>query len=225
MATTVRKFSDFSASDLKFGQVTKNKSGGKVVYVSHADGGRPLYQLPLMRAPFGLGVNKDKDSGVLKGYTLSLSLENDEIINKIKEMESAVCQFLFTHSAEIWDKQKSLELITDGYNSVMKQSKDPKYKPTISLKVEVDRDVNIKTEAWSGKPLQRVDLETLEKGQNVTAIIDLNQVYFVGQAMYGVSIRVKQAKFAMLTSLKSCAFIDTDEIAEESEEGSVADEE
>lgn len=210
MASIVRKFTDFKPADIKFGDVSKNKNNGKVVYLSHADGGNLLYQLPLLRAPFGLGTNTDNDTGALKGYTLSLSADDETVNRTIGEMEAHVCQFLFAHSEEIWGKQKSLESITENYNSVIKQPKDPKYKPNINLKVDVDRNVKIMTEAWAGKPLGRVPLESLSKGQSVTAIIELNQVYFIGNALYGVSIRVKQVKFAEVTTLKSCAFIDND---------------
>jgi hypothetical protein len=94
MASIVRKFSDFDAADIKFGDISKNKNGGKVVYLSHADGGSLLYQLPLLRAPFGLGSNTDKDTGVLKGYTLSLTADDALVSEKIGLMEECVCKFL-----------------------------------------------------------------------------------------------------------------------------------
>jgi hypothetical protein len=219
MASIVRKFSDFDAADIKFGDISKNKNGGKVVYLSHADGGSLLYQLPLLRAPFGLGSNTDKDTGVLKGYTLSLTADDALVSEKIGLMEECVCKFLLAHSEEIWGKQKSLDSITENYNSVIKMPKDSKYKPNLNLKVEVDRNVKILTEAWAGKPLDRVPLDTLAKGQSVTAIIEINQLYFIGNALYGASIRVKQVKFAVLTSLKSCAFLESaDTEMEESDE-------
>jgi hypothetical protein len=217
MASIVRKFADFKPSDIKFGDVSKNKNGGKVVYLSHVDGGNLWYQLPVMRAPFGLGTNTDKDSGVLKGYSLPLTADDELVSSKIGEMEAFICQFLTSHSEEIWGKQKSLEGITENYNSVIKMPKDPKYKPNLNLKVDVDRNIKITTEAWDGKPLARVPLESLAKGQSVTAIVEINQLYFIGSAMYGASIRVKQVKFAVLNSLKSCAFI-TDAAEDEDED-------
>ena len=63
----------------------------------------------------------------------------------------------------------------------------------------------VATEAWNSQR-QSVPLTDLEKGQALSAIIEINQIWRT-PAGVGVSIRVHQVMFAQTNKLKPCAFL------------------
>jgi hypothetical protein len=67
------------------------------------------------------------------------------------------------------------------------------------------KDGGIATEAYSAAR-QPVPLTDLEKGQAVSAIIDINQIWRT-PAGVGVTVRVHQVMFAPTNKLKPCAFL------------------
>jgi len=101
----------------------------------------------------------------------------------------------------------SREVIAEGmYKSPVKPSSKEGYAPTLNLKVIVDPKTGAPaTEAYNAQR-QPVPLSDLEKGQALSAIVELNQVWRT-PAGVGVSIRVHQVMFAPTNKLKPCAFL------------------
>jgi hypothetical protein len=224
----LQMFNAFDAANVTFSDVRKNAKGGKAVYLNAAGGGKLLFQLPSLRAPFGLSEYKDEASGRVS-YTLPLSLDKPEILEKFAALDARVLDFITLHSEELLGKKMSREVIAEGiYKSPIKPSSKEGYSPTLNLKVLTNpKDGTVATEAWNSQR-QSVPLSDLEKGQSLSAIIELNQIWRT-PAGVGVSIRVHQVMFASTNKLKPCAFLapadePVDETASDTSEISVDEE-
>ena len=101
----------------------------------------------------------------------------------------------------------SREVIAEGiYKSPIKPSSKEGYAPVLNLKVLTNpKDGSIATEAYNSQR-QPVPLTDLEKGQALSAIVEINQIWRT-PAGVGVSIRVHQVMFAPTNKLKPCAFL------------------
>jgi len=199
-------FTTFNASNVTFSDVRKNAKGGKAVYLNQAGGGKLIFQLPQLRAPFGLSEYRDEASGRVS-YTLPLSLDKPEVLAQFAALDERVLTFITEHSEEILGKKMSREVIAEGmYKSPVKPSTKEGYAPILNLKVVTSlKDGSIATEAYNAQR-QSVPLTDLEKGQAVSAIVEINQIWRT-PAGVGVSIRVHQVMFAPTNKLKPCAFL------------------
>lgn len=215
-------FSSFNPSDVTFSDVRKNAKGGKVVYLNSVNGQKLIFQLPAMRAPFGLSEYKDESSGRVS-YSLPLSLDKPEILEAFSNFDARVLDYITEHSEELLGKRMSREVISEGmYKSPVKPSSKEGYSPTLNLKVITNpKDGSIVTEAYNPQR-QPVPLTTVEKGQSLNAIIELNQIWRT-PAGVGVSVRVHQVLFSATNKLKPCAFLTSPE-EDEDETVSVDDE-
>lgn len=202
----LQMFSTFNASNVTFSDVRKNAKGGKAVYLNQAGGGKLIFQLPQLRAPFGLSEYKDEASGRIS-YTLPLSLDKPEILAQFAALDERVLNFITERSEEILGKKMSREVIAEGmYKSPVKPSTKEGYAPILNLKVVTSlKDGSIATEAYNAKR-ESVPLTDLEKGQALSAIVEINQIWRT-PAGVGVSIRVHQVMFAPTNKLKPCAFL------------------
>lgn len=201
----LQMFSAFNSADVTFSSVYKNAKGGKAVYLNGPGNKKLIFQLPALRAPFGLSEFKDESSGRIS-YSLPLSLDKPEIIEALAKFDARVLDHLTANSEEILGKKMSREVIAEGmYKSCVKPSSKEGYAPTLNLKVLLNKDGTIATEAYSAAR-QSVPLTDLEKGQSVSAIIELNQIWRT-PAGVGVSVRVHQVMFSPTTKLKPCAFL------------------
>ena len=202
----LQMFSTFNASNVTFSDVRKNAKGGKAVYLNAAGGGKLIFQLPQLRAPFGLSEYKDEASGRVS-YTLPLSLDKPEILEQFAKLDTRVLDHIAEHSEELLGKKMSREVIAEGiYKSPIKPSSKEGYAPVLNLKVLTNpKDGAIATEAYNSQR-QPVPLTDLEKGQALSAIVEINQIWRT-PAGVGVSIRVHQVMFAPTNKLKPCAFL------------------
>ena len=197
-------FSAFNASNVSFSDVRKNAKGGKAVYLNQVGGGKLIFQLPPLRAPFGLSEYKDEASGRVS-YTLPLSLDKPEILEAFSKLDARVLDYITEHSEELLGKKMSREVIKEGvYKPLVRPSSKEGYAPILNLKVLM-KDGAIATEAYSASR-QPTTLTDLEKGQAVNAIIDINQIWRT-PAGVGITIRVHQVMFAPTSKLKPCAFL------------------
>lgn len=199
-------FTTFNASNVTFSDVRKNTKGGKAVYLNQAGGGKLIFQLPQLRAPFGLSEYRDEASGRVS-YTLPLSLDKPEVLAQFAALDERVLTFITERSEEILGKKMSREVIAEGmYKSPVKPSSKEGYAPILNLKVVTSlKDGSIATEAYNAQR-QSVPLSDLEKGQALSAIVEINQIWRT-PAGVGVSIRVHQVMFAPTNKLKPCAFL------------------
>ena len=199
-------FSTFNATDVKFSDIRKNAKGGKAVYLNSNAGQKLIFQLPALRAPFGLSDFKD-DQGKVQSYSLPLSLDKPEVVAALQALDERALDFITENSNELLGKKMSREVIKEGiYKPLVRPSSKEGYAPTMNLKVLM-KDGVIATEAYSAAR-QSVPLTDLEKGQAVSAIIDINQIWRT-PAGVGVTVRVHQVMFAPTNKLKPCAFLAT----------------
>ena len=144
---TVRRISDFSASDVTFSAVRKNTMGGKVVYLNGVGNSKLLFQLPQLRAPYGLSTYTDAASGKTS-YSLSLSLDNPEIAAKFKELDEKVVDFVHANSVTCLGKQYNKEVMKEAlYKSPMAPGKGD-YAPTLKLKMMTGANGEFTAEAY-----------------------------------------------------------------------------
>ena len=211
-------FSTFNASDVTFSDVRKNAKGGKAVYLNAAAGGKLIFQLPQLRAPFGLSTFTDEASGRVS-YSLPLSMDKPEVLEAFSKLDEHVLNFITERSEELLGKKMSREVISEGmYKSPIKPSTKEGYAPILNLKVITNiKDGSVATEAYNAQR-QSVPLDSLEKGQSLSAIIEINQIWRT-PAGVGVSIRVHQVMFSPTNKLKPCAFLAPAEDPVESESG------
>lgn len=209
-------FNTFNASDVTFSDVRKNAKGGKAVYLNAVGGGKLIFQLPQLRAPFGLSTFTDEGTGRVS-YSLPLSLDKPEVLEAFSKLDERVLDYITEHSEELLGKKMSREVISEGmYKSPIKPSSKEGYAPILNLKVVTNlKDGSVATEAYNAQR-QPVPLDTLEKGQALSAIVELNQIWRT-PAGVGVSVRVHQVMFAPTNKLKPCAFLASADDAVETE--------
>lgn len=216
MALTIRKIADFDVNTLTFSAVRKNDKGGRAVYLNSNGGQKLLFQLPQMRAPFGLSEFTDKATG-RTSYSLNLSLDDEKVRTVFQSIDDKILEFVVANSEACLGKKYSIDIMREAlFKSAIKPGKD-NYAPTLQLKVLPGRDgKGYAVEAYNSAK-QPVELATLEKGQGIITIIEINQIWFVDNK-FGVSIRLQQALFAPLNKLKGFSFVDVETTAPASTE-------
>jgi hypothetical protein len=222
MALNIRKITDFDVNTITFSAVRKNDKGGRAVYLNGAGNTKLLFQLPQMRAPFGLSEFTDKLSGKTS-YSLNVSLDDEQTRNVFQALDEKVLDFVASNSEACLGKKYSKDIMREAlFKSAIKPGKD-NYAPTLQLKVLTGRDgKGFAVEAYNAAK-QRVDLSTLEKGQGVVTIVEVNQIWFVDNK-FGLSIRLQQVLLAPLNKLKGFSFVDvetTDPTTDDAEEDEI----
>ena len=218
MTSMITHHNALDASNIAFSELRKNAKGGKTVYLSGGKGKEKItVQFPKLRAPFGLSEFVDQNSGN-SSYSLDLSLENKpELLAKLQAIDEAVVKQVATNSKEWLGKKHTETVVRDVlYRPLVKQPNDDKYAPTIKLKILKDRDGTFVPECYNNKK-QRVDLDTLEKGQSVTAIATIPQMWII-DGKFGVTMRLHMARFSPTNKLTGYSFLpdeDDDEVEAE----------
>lgn len=206
MSAIIRTLNTFSASDVTFGPVLKNKMGGKAVYINSSSGGRLMFQLPPMKAPFGLSEYVDKATGNVTSTSLPLNLDTPELLKTFQMIDDLVIDHIVKNSEELLGKKTTKEILMggDSYKSIVKQPSKEGYKPFISLKVITDKEGKITTSVYDSKR-RETTLQAVEKKQMCHTIIDINQIWRT-PAGVGVSIKLVQVMLGATDGLKECAF-------------------
>lgn len=204
-APIVKNLNAFDANTINLSGMRKNAKGGKMMYVNTPGGSKVFFELPVLRAPFGLSSYTDQASGNVS-YSLDVSLEDQETISQIRTIESLILDHVCKNSEEILGRKYSEEVIKQAlFKSCIRESKDGKYAPTLKLKV-LHRDGIFSVKAYDASK-QLTELDTLQKGQRVKTIIDFNQVWIIDNK-FGLSVRLKQVMMMPNTELNGCAFSD-----------------
>jgi hypothetical protein len=212
----MKNITDFDVSSLVFSGLRKNTKGGKMVYVNISGGTKAHFELPSMRAPFGLSSYTDQNSGNVS-YSLDLSLDDSVVVERVKSIEAAVLDHVTKNSEELLGRKYTEDVIKQAlFKSCVRESKDGKYAPTIKLKILM-RDGKFVPEAYDSSRCMTT-LDTLQKGQKVKTIVDFNQIWIIDNK-FGLSVRLLQAMLFPTSELKGCAFGDNvDEVINEEED-------
>jgi len=218
----VRRISDFDVSSVTFSAVRKNTMGGKVVYLNGAGNTKLLFQLPQLRAPYGMSSFTDAATGRTT-YSLSLSLDNPEIAEKFKELDDKVVDFVHSNCVSCLGKQYKKDVMREAlFKSSVTPSKGD-YSPTLKLKMMTTPSGSFTAEAYdSNRKLIELTADSLEKGQGVLSIIEINQIWFIDNK-FGLSVRLQQIMFAPTNKLKGFGFLDQPEPVDEDEEEVIDD--
>lgn len=227
MAQQTQLASTFNADSVIFSKLRKNKNGGKAVYLN-GSGNRKLYlELPFMRAPFGLSTFVDEASKKTS-YSLDLSFDkNDEELLKLQEIfkkfDEAVIKMVSENSVEWLGKVYNVNVIEQAlYKPIVRAGKGD-YASTMKLKVLNDsRTGEFVPEAYNMNR-QRVNMDTIEKGQRVKCIIDINQIWFIDNK-FGISARLQQVLLEPSKKLPAFAFQISTPVTEEVEEDEYTEE-
>ena len=208
MSLTIQQASDFNPTSVGFSKLRKNKNGGKAVYLN-GDNNRKLYiQLPYMRSPYGLSAYTDETSG-RTSYSLDLSFDSDnaeavELHEKLKQLDDIIVETVAKNSKEWLGKEFNVAVLKEAlYKPLVRPGKE-QYPSTLKLKVLTKPDGSFVPEAYNTKR-ESVSLDTVEKGQKVLSIVDVNQIWFIDNK-FGVTVRLQQALLEPSAKLPSFAF-------------------
>ena len=208
MSLAIQKFSEFNASNVSFSKLRKNKNGGKAVYLNSSDNKKVFVQLPFMRSPYGLSVYTDEATG-RTSYSLDISFDTDnaesaQFLESMTALDDIVVNMVADNSKEWLGKKFNVAVLKEAlYKPIVRPGKE-QYPATMKLKILTKSDGSFVPEAYN---MQResVSLDTIEKGQKVLAIIDLNQIWFIDNK-FGVTIRLQQVLLEQSEKLPSFAF-------------------
>lgn len=209
MALSIQLSTDFSPEAVTFSKLRKNKMGGKAVYLSCGGNSKLYIQLPFMKAPYGLGSYTD-EATKKTSYSLDLSLDpNDQASSqleaKLKAFDELVLKTVEANSPEWLGKKYTKSVLQEALYKPLVRPGKGEWPATFKLKVQtnsvngsfVPESYNMQREA--------VPLDSLEKGQRVMAIVDINQIWFIDNK-FGVSVRLQQCLFEPSKKLPSFAF-------------------
>ena len=208
MSLAIQKFSDFNANNISFSKLRKNKNGGKAVYLNSSDNKKIFVQLPFMRSPYGLSAYTDESTG-RTSYSLDLSFDPDnadsvKFHEAMSQLDELVVNMVADNSKEWLGKKFNVAVLKEAlYKPIVRVGKE-QYPSTMKLKILTKSDGSFVPEAYNMQR-ERVSLDTIEKGQKVLAIIDLNQIWFIDNK-FGVTIRLQQVLLEQSEKLPSFAF-------------------
>jgi hypothetical protein len=195
--------------------------GGKAVYLSGSGTSKLYVQLPFMKAPYGLGSYTDENTQKTT-YSLDLSLDpNDpamvELEEKLKAFDERILDTVVANSQEWLGKKYTKAVLQEAlFKPLVRPSKTGEYPATIKLKVLQDgKSGNFIPEAYNTRR-EQVPLDSIEKGQKVMAIIDINQIWFIDNK-FGVTVRLQQCLLEPSKKLPAFAFQGVEEPEEEEE--------
>ena len=219
---SLRMITDLKVSDIVCSGVTANKYGGKAIYLNGPGRSRLMFQLPPLKAIVGL-----KESEIAPGtWNMPLSLDNDAVLKVFQDLENFTIDTIVANSTDLTGKKLTRELIVSGdsWKPFLKNSKKEGYAPLLRMAPQVDRVTKkFLTEAYNSNR-EPVPLESLDKGQRVSCIIEISQIWKSTMG-YGLSIRLHQVMFAPSSKLAPCAFLPASEPAPMEEDNSVEEDE
>jgi len=201
----IRMITDLNVStDIVASPVQVNKYGGKAIYLNGPNKSRLMFQVPALKAIVGV-----KESTTIPGaWSMPLSLENEAVLKVFQELDDLTVDLLVKNCDQFFGKKVTKESIlnSESYHPLVKASKDPKYPPLLQIKPLINKETKqFETKAYSPKR-EPVPLSNMEKGQRVTCIIEIAQIWRSAMG-YGLSVRLQQVMFSPTTRLPDCAFL------------------
>jgi hypothetical protein len=212
MASSVIKFSDLSLSDVTFSDIRKNaNNGGKTIYLNGRGKSKLFVQLPKMKAPFGLGINEYDGK---TSYSLPMTADDPTFVDFLKKFDDMVVAKVVENSETYLGKSMNETVVREAlYTALFKPPSDEKYAPLFKTKILANHDGTFVPQVFT-TDREPFDLNKLEKGQYVTAIVHIPSIWFVG-TKFGVTVRLQQLRVTPSQKLTEYAFVDDDDDAED----------
>lgn len=213
MASSVIKFSDLSLSDVTFSDIRKNaNNGGKTIYLNGRGKSKLFVQLPKMKAPFGLGINEYDGK---TSYSLPMTADDPVFVDFLKKFDDMVVAKVVENSETYLGKSMNETVVREAlYTALFKPPSDEKYAPLFKTKILANHDGTFLPQVFT-TDREPFDLNKLEKGQYVTAIVHIPSIWFVG-TKFGVTVRLQQLRVTPSQKLTEYAFVDDDDAEDES---------
>ena len=228
MAQSIQQSTEFSPSSVIFSKIRKNKNGGRAVYLNGPNNCKIHLEVPKMRAPFGLSTFTDEATKKMT-YTLPLSFDVgepsvDDFKNKMSDLDDIIIKMVADNSVEWLGKKYGIPVIKEAlYKPIVTPGKGD-YPATIKLKVLNDAKTGEFVPEAYNYQRENVELTSIEKGQRIRCIIEINQIWFIDNK-FGVSVRLQQALLEPSKKLPRFAFRDTEETEEAVEDEGEGEEE
>ena len=201
----IRMITDLNVNtDIVASPVQVNKYGGKAIYLNGPNKSRLTFQIPALKAIVGV-----KESTTIPGaWSMPLSLDNDAVLKVFQQLDDLTVDLIVKNCDQLVGKKLTKEniLSSDSWHPLVKKSSDPKYPPLLQLKPQVNKETKqFDTKAYNPKR-DPVPLLNMEKGQRITCIIEISQVWRSSMG-YGLSVRLHKVMFSPTTRLPDCAFL------------------
>ena len=206
--SSITKFQDLNVNDISFSKPKINSRGGQTIYLAY-HGSPIMMQIPKTKCPFGLNQTNYDDS---VKFDISLSLGGSDamdLFNKwVFELDQYICKIATENSEEWFGKKKSEAVVEELYKSVMMNSKNGEYKPTMKFKMPYYDGKHSASIFDSNKNEQPPSIIT--KGSDVTVIAKISSMWFVGK-QFGITWQLMQARVSPKQGLNEYAFVDEDD--------------
>ena len=189
----------FEPSTIGFGQIEKNKLGGKFIPLTDANGAKTRFQIqtPTMHLPFGISAYRERPDAEPLSYSADLSfrdMDTDENVatfyNKVKALDAHLLQTAVENSVTWFGKQKSRELLEDTYRKLTKSDPSGKYADNMKFKIAVQNGAaNVRVFDTDKTP---ITIDDVPRGSKVKIIAEIASVWFVGNTTWGITFRAAQ---------------------------------
>jgi hypothetical protein len=196
---TLTNIDNFDVKKLQFSEPRRfGKDEGKMIFVTLGKASL-MIQTPVMKMPFGISkFQYDK----MPTYSLSMSFEGMAIdkqkknfYNKIIEFENKV-KIELKNNCVAWLKKKDItdEYINEHFSSIIKISKDPKYKPRLNFKINYsNNELGLTLFDDELNEIKNVNENAFEKNREGIALIKCSGIW-VSSKGFGCSWKVQQLK-------------------------------
>ena len=208
----VIKFSDLSLSDVTFSDIRKNANNGKTIFLGGRGNSKLFLQLPKMKVPFGLGVFDDNNGKV--SYNLPMAADDPTFVDFLKKFDDLVVTKVVENAETYLGKAMNETVVREAlYTALFKSPPDEKYSPIFKTKVLANQDGTFVPQVFT-TDREPFDLNKLEKGQYVTAIVHVASIWFVG-TKFGVTVRLQQLRVTPSQKLTEYAFVDDEDLEDD----------
>ena len=209
------EYVDFSKpltdNDLVFRPLRTNSKGGKSGHVGrrNADGTSEdiVLQTTKERAPWACS-SITGDDGKEK-WSLDISVADEGLKAWFNSFDAQILKQAVANSKEWFDKELSLEVIKEFYRPILKPARDPRYNPTLSIKL-AQRNDKIDAEFFD-EDYTEISAADISSGSQVVSIIRPRGLYFIGKRNFGFTWELVQAKVYNPGKIKGYSFKNLEE--------------
>lgn len=169
--------SEFKPTDLNFAPPGHYSKGGKFVPLSYGPGKQRVnLQIPSLFCPFGVSVFQDPRTAE-KTYSIDVAFKDltnpkqKACFDAMLHLDQLVLSKAADPSNTWFDKPMSKEMLAELYRPLIKQPKDPRYSPSMKIKIPVAKGVP--TTEFYNEARERVTIDSITKGCSIMCILEL----------------------------------------------------